>query len=96
MIAPEEQQRRMDLHGKGYTDEEIAEAVGISRVAARKWRIKNGLPINAGAVNVVRCGSCVNATPDGRRMIYCGLLDVFFKKSDYCSYGTRSERDVED
>lgn len=42
-LTPEEQERRMELYNKGYSDRQIGDAVGRKRSAIAAWRASQGL-----------------------------------------------------
>jgi len=47
VVFTEEQQRQLrKLHSDGLNDAEIAQALGISRTTALRWRVERGLPTN--------------------------------------------------
>lgn len=54
-LSPEENARRFALWRQGYTDEQIAEALGCTRGAIVKWRNIRNLPPNTLVARLNEC-----------------------------------------
>ena len=46
MLTQEEQEKRLELYNKGFSDRKIAKECGVSKGAIAQWRWKKGLKSN--------------------------------------------------